>query len=209
MEFKHFRLHDVKADDAARTIEGWASTFGNEDSDRDIIMPGAFTASLKERMPKMCWQHDNTLIPGIWDEAKESAQGLYVKGRILDTTLGNDTYKLVKAGAIDSMSIGYSAKKYEIDTETYVRTISEIELYEVSLVTFPANEQARITSVKSETGDFMTERQFEKFLRDVGNLGQEEAKTVVSDGYKALLKRRDGGSQLLEDTLNLFNQIKA
>src|SRR4051812_10984765 len=83
MEIKHFSLHDVKADEAARTIEGWASTFGNADSDNDIIARGAFADSIKAKMPKMLWQHRTDQVIGVWNEAKETEQGLYVKGNIL------------------------------------------------------------------------------------------------------------------------------
>src|SRR5262249_32836940 len=107
MEVKQFAL-ELKADAETRTIEGWASTFGNKDSDDDIIVPGAFADSIKVRTPKMLWQHRSDQVIGIWDEAKETQQGLYVKGHILDTTLGSDAYTLAKAGAIDSMSIGFS-----------------------------------------------------------------------------------------------------
>jgi HK97 family phage prohead protease len=137
----------------ARTVEGWASTFGNKDSYNDIILRGAFINSLKERMPRMLWQHDSDQPCGVWDSATETDQGLYVKGRILPTSLGNDVYELLKAGAIDSMSIGYTTVDASYDYDSGVRTLKELELWEVSLVTFPANEQARITNVKAMAED--------------------------------------------------------
>ena len=136
-------------DPTDRTIEGWASTFGNTDSDNDIVMPGAFADSIQNRKPKMLWQHDSKQPVGVWDAVKETPQGLYVKGRILDTALGNDVYKLAKAGAIDSMSIGYSTIDSTMDYDTGTRSLKSVELYEVSLVTFPANEQAKVTMVKN------------------------------------------------------------
>lgn len=135
-------------DPADRTIEGWASTFGNTDSDNDVVMPGAFAGSIRGRNPKMLWQHDSKQPVGVWDAVKETPQGLYVKGRILDTTLGNDVYKLAKAGAIDSMSIGYSPTDWSMDYASGTRSLKSVDLWEVSLVTFPANEQAKVTMVK-------------------------------------------------------------
>jgi HK97 family phage prohead protease len=197
MEVKRlsFAFNEVKADDDARTVEGFASVFNNLDSYSDIVMPGAFAKSIAKRKPVMLWQHNSDKPIGVWDEMEEQKKGLYVKGRILDTSLGDDAYKLVKAGAITGMSIGYAARKWETDTDKGIRKLTEIDLYEVSLVTFPANEKALITRVKSEDGAFMTERDFEEFLRDAGGLSHKEAKIVVSEGYKALLKHRDGGAE--------------
>ena len=200
MEIKRlsFALTEVKAEDDARTIEGFASVFNNIDSYSDIVMPGAFTKSISKRKPVMLWQHNSDQPIGVWDEMEERSKGLYVKGRILETAMGNDAYKLVKAGAITGMSIGYSAKKWETDTEKEVRKLTELELYEVSLVTFPANEKALITRVKSDDGALINERQFEDFLRDAG-FSRKEAKTIVSDGYRAVLNQRDAGDGKLTD----------
>lgn len=203
MELKHFAL-ELKADTDARTVEGWASTFGNVDSDNDIIAPGAFVDTLKTKMPKMLWQHRSDQVIGVWEEAKEVPQGLYVKGRILDTTLGEDAYKLAKAGAIDSMSIGFSIKSYVVDRESNTRTIQKIDLWEVSLVTFPANDMARIMGVKAA---HKTEREFETFLREAG-YSRDAAKIITAKGYKALAGQREVEQQELETLTHLFNQFK-
>ena len=150
MKHKSFAIHDFKmVDEESRTVEGWASTFGGVDSYGDTIAPGAFADSIKARKPKMLWQHDSRQVIGVWESATETTQGLYVKGRILDTTLGDDAYKLAKAGAIDSMSIGYGVKDSTYDQKTGIRTLKKIDLWEVSLVTFPANSDATITHVKA------------------------------------------------------------
>lgn len=179
---KSFALREAKADADARTIEGWASTFGNVDSDDDVIAPGAFAASLREKTPKMLWQHDSGQPCGVWTEARETDQGLYVKGTILDTTLGNDVHKLALAGAIDSLSIGFVTKQFTMNADTWVRTITAVDLWEVSLVTFPANSRAKLTSVKSRPE---TERDLEAVLRDAG-YGRPEAKAIAAGGFKAL-----------------------
>ncbi len=155
MKIKHksfpFKL-ELK-DDAARSVEGWASTFGNKDSYDDIIVPGAFVNSIKARLPKMLYQHNSDQPIGVWTAASETQYGLYVKGELLDTMLGNDVYKMLKAGAISDMSIGYSTLDSDYDPKTNVRTLKEIDLWEVSLVTFPANDKANITMVKSVSDD--------------------------------------------------------
>ncbi|WP_020471476.1 HK97 family phage prohead protease [Zavarzinella formosa] len=150
---KSFSLHELKTDDEARTVEGWASTFGNKDAGDDIILSGAFTASLAVRKPKMLWQHDTGELIGMWDAATETEKGLYVKGRFADTPRGNEAYTLAKMGALDSMSIGYSTLDYDYDPKTGTRTLKKLDLWEVSLVTFPMNEQATITTVKSAAED--------------------------------------------------------
>jgi uncharacterized protein len=154
MKHKSFPLRiEVKEDGDTRTVEGWASTFGNKDSYDDIVVRGAFVDSINERLPKMLWQHDSAQPCGVWTAAQETDKGLYVKGELLDTTLGNDIYKMLKAGAITDMSIGYSVKEATYDQPTGVRTLKKIDLWEVSLVTFPANDQANITIVKSAMED--------------------------------------------------------
>lgn len=210
-EFKHYTadIIELKLDEESRVIEGYASVFNNVDSYNDIVLPGAFTKSIKKRKPAMLWQHESGQVIGMWDTMEEKPKGLFVKGKLVDTTMGEDAYKLVKMGAVTGMSIGYSAKQYEIDQEKGTRKLMEVDLYEVSLVTFPANERAQITRVKSLDGKFMTEREFEEFLRDAGLLSREDAKVIVSRGYKALMSQRDAGDLEASKTLtNLFNQFK-
>ncbi|WP_152051817.1 HK97 family phage prohead protease [Tautonia marina] len=194
-EVSYFAFTEFKADDETRTIEGWASIYDYVDSQKDIVVRGAFAKSLKSGKPAMLWQHRQDSPIGVWDVAEETDKGLLVRGRILDTTLGNDAYKLAKAGAIKGLSIGYTAKRQEFDRDKGTRKLLEVDLWEVSLVTFPANDRAKLTRVKSDDGAFMTERDFEEFLRDAGGLSHKEAKIVVSEGYKALLKHRDGGAE--------------
>lgn len=153
MKHKSFHLSELKTDDESRTVEGWASTFGNKDSYDDIVMPGAFAESIRARMPKMLWQHDSDRPVGVWTAAAETVQGLYVKGTLLDTTLGADVYKMLKAGAITDMSIGYATKEATYDQATGVRMLKKLDLWEVSLVTFPANDRANITMVKAAMED--------------------------------------------------------
>jgi HK97 family phage prohead protease len=139
----------------ARSFSGYGAYFNNSDSYGDIIAPGAFKASLAKHeaagtFPLMLLNHDawDKLPIGVWKSLSEDTRGLVVEGQLLDTTAGNDVYKALKAGAITGLSIGFLCTGYEINGG--VRTITEAELLEVSVVTFPANDLARVADVKSE-----------------------------------------------------------
>ena len=203
-----FELKAIDAGDETRTFEGYGSVFGTLDSYADIVAKGAFKRSLKEwkskgRAPAMLWQHDAAKPVGVWVEMREDDHGLFVKGQLADTQLGREAYALLKMGALSGLSIGFRTLKSKMDDESGIRTLTEVELWETSLVTFPANDPARITSVKAID---MTERQFEEFLRDAG-FPIAAAKTIVAKGYRALrdVAPADEGSGLRE-LLALANQ---
>lgn len=130
-------------------IEGYASRFGLPDQGGDIVAKGAFAASLARLAAKgdkvrMLWQHDPTKPIGVWDEIREDASGLWVKGRLLpEVTLAREAATLIKAGAIDGLSIGYRTIRAEKDQKGR-RVLSEVELWEVSLVTFPMLPEAKL-----------------------------------------------------------------
>ena len=138
-------------------IEGYASLFGALDQSGDIVAPGAYGASLRAlaadgRRVKMLWQHDPSEPIGIWDEVREDDRGLYVKGRLLpDVARAREAAALIAAGAIDGLSIGYRTRKAARDGKGR-RLLSELELWEVSLVTFPMLPQARV-GAKGEEPD--------------------------------------------------------
>ncbi|WP_159728370.1 HK97 family phage prohead protease [Methylosinus sp. Ce-a6] len=175
---KHLPIEfDAKAVKDDGTFEGYASTFGNVDSGYDVVMPGAFAKSLVARPApriKMLWQHDRTQPIGVWSEAAEDSKGLFVKGALLrDVQRGAEAYALMKAGVIDSMSIGY--KTLEADfTQSGVRQLKEVGLFEVSLVTFAMNDQAVVTTVKE-----FNPREWERGLRDAGLSRGDAVKAVA------------------------------
>lgn len=196
-----------KEPDQDGEFEGYASTFGNVDQGMDIIERGAFTKSLGSgRKVKMLWQHDVGKVIGVWDEMREDERGLYVKGRLLkDVTLGREAMALMRAGAIDSMSIGYLTIEAVPEAGGRVRKLTEVDLFEVSLVTMPMNEMARVTDVKS----IRTEREFEAFLRDAG-YSRKEAAAIALHGFKAIAGQRDAGSDdaQSEALTGLMEQIR-
>lgn len=182
------------ADDG--TIEGYGSVFNIVDDWGDIVAPGAFTASLAEHkaagtMPAMLWQHDDDDPIGVWLDMTEDSRGLRVKGKIVrESTCGADAYALIKAGALNGLSIGFIAKAWSWDEKTGVRTLTEVDLWEVSPVTFAANRAAKITGVKGAPQPITTIRDAERALRDAG-LSAEQAKATLAAVKRTVIAERD------------------
>lgn len=204
-KFLTFELKaDTEADGTARSFTGYGSVFDTIDSYGDTITKGAFKQTLKDwkvktKLPKLLLQHgggffgggaDDMVPIGKWDEMKEDDHGLFVRGHLfdLDTDRAKAVYAAMKEQELDGLSIGFRTKKWKYDEETDIRTLTEIDLWEVSLVTFPANDPARVSSLKSD--GLPTERDFEGFLRDAG-FSKHQAKVIVADGFEHYL--RDAG----------------
>lgn len=185
MKTKHFDVgFEIKAVNADGTVEGYGSVFGVRDNYDDVIAKGAFVQSLKGHkaagtMPAMLWQHDADKPIGIWTEMVEDEKGLRIKGQLaMETVKGKEAHALLKMGALNGLSIGFMSKEWAYDRETEVRTLTAIDLWEVSLVTFPANEKARVTNVKS-ADEMATPKDAEKALRDAG-FSKSDATAFVS-----------------------------
>jgi HK97 family phage prohead protease len=198
------------------TIEGYGSVFGVRDDWDDVIAAGAFEATLKAHkaagtMPAMLWQHSAHEPIGVWTDIREDAKGLYVKGRLaLATTRGQEAYALLKLGALTGLSIGFLAKLWFYDRETEVRTLTEVELWEVSLVTFPANSQARITNVKTSADSMATPKDAERILRDAG-FSKADATALVSRVMRMGEERResaDSTAHAMKAVQRLLNSLK-
>lgn len=196
-EIKKLTFHsEVKAINDKGTFTGYGSIFGNEDQGSDIMQKGAFTKSLEQRPAskvKMLYQHKTDEPIGVFEDMYEDEKGLFVKGRLaMGTQKGREAYELLKMGALDGMSIGFRAdpdKQGYNENKRGTRTLKEVDLMEISLVTFPMNERALIENVKASQKSI---REWEKILREVGNLSRTEAKI----GAKALsesLSQRDAG----------------
>lgn len=144
---------DTKAVADDGTFEGYASTFGNEDLGRDVVVKGAFAKSLKARPAgrvKMLFQHSTDEPIGVWTGLVEDAKGLKATGKlILDTAKGRETYALMKAGALDGLSIGFKTLKDTFDRTKGIRYLKEVDLFEISVVTFPMNPASTVTAVKA------------------------------------------------------------
>ncbi len=134
------------------TVEGYASLFGEVDQARDMVMPGAFTQTLKlrglRRIP-MLFQHDPSEPVGVWHELVEDFRGLRARGKLIpDVARARELLALLDAGAIDGLSIGYKTVRGQIDPKTRVRKLYQVELWEISIVTFPLLAGARVRNVK-------------------------------------------------------------
>lgn len=142
-------------------------------------------------MPAMLWQHEDDKPIGIWQEMVEDARGLRVKGQLaLETVRGKEAHALLKLGAINGLSIGFISKAWSYDVDADVRTLTEVDLWEVSLVTFPANQDARVTSVKSSPDDIEAPKDAERILRDAG-FSKSDATGFVSRVMRMGEERRD------------------
>jgi uncharacterized protein len=144
----------------AGVFEGYASVFGVSDSMNDKIAPGAFAETLAiakkdGRLPPLLWQHDAREPIGAWREMREDAHGLYVKGELFirDIPRAREAYKLLRENVVTGLSIGYRARKSHHDDESGTRVLTDVDLLEVSMVTFPANDYARVRRVKSDAPD--------------------------------------------------------
>ena len=133
-------------------VEGYASLFGAVDQARDMVMPGAFTQTLQSRGLRripMLFQHDPSEPVGIWLELREDWRGLWARGRLIpEVARGRELMALVGEGAIDGLSIGYRTVRGRIDPKTRIRRLYQVDLWEVSIVTFPLLAGARVHAVK-------------------------------------------------------------
>jgi HK97 family phage prohead protease len=173
---------DIKEDG---TFEGYGSTFGGiPDAYGDVIAQGAFRASLQKGGRNgngiaLLWQHNPDQPIGIWRSITEDSKGLAVSGKLArEVRQAEEAYILLKMGALKGMSIGYDTVEYEFNKDTKIRTLKEVNLWEISLVTFPANVSATVTGVKA-LEEAKNIRDFERILREAG-LSSRQAVYICS-----------------------------
>lgn len=179
MEYKAMGF-EVKAE-GDNAFSGFAST-PDLDQGGDIVVKGAFARTIAQRGDKlkMLWNHKSSDLPiGKYTKVEEREGGLYVEGKISETVIGRDVMTLLRDGAIDSMSIGYSVVDKEYNDDG-VRIIKDLDLYEVSLVNFPMNEKAVITGVKAVDAKIL-----ESILREAG-YSRSQAKAIANAGVSCL-----------------------
>lgn len=178
------------------TFEGYASVFGNIDSHGDRVISGAFAESIFKKKAgeiAMLWQHRADEPIGVWTGFYEDERGLRATGRlILDTQRGREAYALMKAGAIRGLSIGFVTLE-EREGNDNVREIVKVDLWEVSVVTFPSNTEANVMGVRSAlaAGQDVAKRDMERALRDCLGLSKREAMRFMSEGFSGLTGERD------------------
>ena len=134
------------------SFEGYASLFNIVDLGRDLVLPGAFKESLTAHKPgsvKMLWQHDAAQVIGSWTRIVEDHKGLKVSGQLnLAVAKAREVYALMLEGAVDGLSIGFRVQQASKDPATGIRRLAKLDLWEISIVTFPMLPSARVEQVK-------------------------------------------------------------
>jgi HK97 family phage prohead protease len=177
--------------DADGTIEGYASLFGEVDQARDMMMRGAFAQTLNargiHRVP-MLFQHDPSEPVGIWLELREDQRGLFARGRLIpEVTRARELLSLLRAGAIDGLSIGFRTAKARIDPKNGIRRIYAVELWEISIVTFPMLNSARVRAVKRSHSRMRAEREWSSTISATNDVSgaRPVRRRPFKDGFKS------------------------
>jgi len=180
------RSSQTRIDDDGR-FSGYASIFAVRDTGGDIVEPGAFKASLQGRAPsdiRLLWQHDPREPIGVISALREDEKGLFVEGQLLlEIERAKALYLLIKAGALDGLSIGYKVRTAYSDQAARARRLKHVDLWEVSFVTFPMQPMARLAQVKTLPTSI---REYEAFLRDAGGFSRNQATVLASKGFRGL-----------------------
>jgi len=192
------------------SFEGYGSVFNNKDLGNDVIKYGAFSESIKSKKPrqiKLLYQHKTDEPIGVIDSLEEDSRGLKIKGRLaMGTQKGKEVYELMKMGALDSMSIGYrlTPEDYKYSDKLKKRTITNLDLMEISMVTFPMNPKAKVTKVKLASMDV---RELEKYLCDIGmtNSVAEQSAGVL---FKSFNREVNEQGDLVNSLKHLIDTIK-
>lgn len=218
LQHKQFAFKADKVEDDG-TFKGYGSVFGNVDSYREIVAPGAFAKSLAEikasgdPLPAL-WQHNPDQPIGGYDVLEEDERGLLLEGFLMvgDLPLAKQAHALMKRRVVKGLSIGYYVRADSYDEKTRIRTLTELDLREVSIVTFPANVEAQVESVKSAltgmlaAGQLPSLKQFEDFLREAG-FSKSQAAAVAVHGLSKL-HRGEPDSKTTGDILAALRGFK-
>lgn len=195
---------------------GYGSVFNTKDQGGDIVVAGAFSKSLKKwqengRQVPVLWQHKTDEPIGSWADLSEDDHGLLGNAELWtdDAPYARIAHKGMKTKTITGLSIGYRIKREEYDKKAGANRLIELDLVEISVVTNPMHDDARISTVKAmiEAGTLPTLREFEEFLRDAGGFSKAQAEKIASNGLKQLL-RGDPGSETGEEILKALDAFK-
>lgn len=190
-------------DEKTGEFEGYASVYNVEDSDGDIILPGAFADAVSKmgsgKRPKMLWQHNPSQLIGKWLEMREDGNGLYVRGMTIpEVDKGREARALMKAGELDAMSVGFNVLEEEPNRNSKWGSLIQLaDLWEISLVTWGANPLAKIQSAKH----------IERVLRDAG-YSRKESTAIASGGFKAAFDQSESDESVTNALNNLVKTIK-
>lgn len=202
MQHKQFSFKAQSVNDDG-TFSGYGSVFGNLDSYREIVAPGAFSESLAEikasgdPLPAL-WQHNNDQPIGGYEKLEEDDIGLKLEGWLMISEIPQaaQAHALMKRRVVKGLSIGYYVVDSSFDEKERIRTLTKLDLQEISIVTFPANSEALIDAVKARLahGDLPTLREFEKHLREAG-FSKTQATAIANGGLSKLLRSESGDAK--------------
>lgn len=200
---KHFAFKAQNVSDDGR-FTGYGSVFGNVDRYREIVAPGAFAKSISEieatgdPLPAL-WQHNTDQPIGGYDLLAEDERGLLLEGFLMigEVALAKEAHALMRRRVVKGLSIGYYVRADSYDEKTRIRTLTELELREISVVTFPANALAEVETVKSmiEAGKLPSLPEFENFLREAGGFSKSQAAAIAGNGLSKLLRGEPVGEK--------------
>ena len=193
------------------TFTGYGSTFNNVDRVKDVVVKGAFVDSLKEIMPSLLWQHEWHEPVGIFTACYEDNKGLYVEGKMPldDDFVRGRVVPQLEIGSVKSMSIGYSTQDYNYDENSGICYLTKLFLYEISLVTIPANKEAVITDMKAliPFQDFSLADKDYKFNKSEALKRVKDFYKTESESRKSFLFFDDNCKLLVSDIVNGKNVI--
>lgn len=205
---------DVKEVSDGGEFSGYASVYDVIDAYREVVAPGAFANSLRKwsgkgRLPPVLWQHRAGEPVGPFTLMREDDKGLYVEGKLLvdEVQRAREARALMKSKAVSGMSIGFNVVVEEYNSKDKLLTLKEIDLWEVSIVTFPANEAAQVEMVKNHFASGIPNvRDFEDFLREAG-FSKSHAAAIATHGLGRLLREAEGQSKGAVDIKSIVSEI--
>lgn len=208
MKTKHldfpFEVKEIREDG---WFSGYGSVFGVKDSYNEIVVHGAFAKSIEVRKPALLWQHRSDEPIGVYDVIREDDVGLYMEGRMaLKTQRGAEGHELMKMGAVSGLSIGFVTLLDEYDRKSGITYLKEVDLWETSIVTFPANQSARVTGVKS-ISEILTLPEIEDCLRDAGFSRRESIALIAR--VKAIALSDSEMAKADADAVAVLSELKS
>ena len=201
--------YDVKAVSDDGLFSGYGSVFGVVDSYNEVVAPGAFLESIEEARGKartfpVLWQHRTEEPIGSWniETLKEDDRGLFGDGALWldDAPYARIAYRGMKSRSITGLSIGYYVRESSFDEKTRIRTLTKLDLVEISIVTVPANDEARTDVIKSKLahGGLPSLPEFEQLLREAG-FSKTQSAVIANRGLQHLLRSESGGDLAAPD----------
>ncbi|MGL6606609.1 HK97 family phage prohead protease [Aeromonas hydrophila] len=200
-----FKLNNFAAEQEEGRFTAYGNVFDVIDSYRDVTMKGAFRKSIQQHKaagtsPRMLWNHNPDEVIGKWESFVEDEHGLKMEGVLaLGTQRGRETYELLKMGALDSLSIGYVVTKEKFDSVKKLNYLEELDLFEVSVVTFPANKESVVTDVKSEQEEVENTEQLNTDVEETNVETESTPETQPVEQEESQQEQHKSDAELFEE----------